>query len=501
MLINTIKKFTQKINFKLLLLLVLALIIRLVIHSIRDLWWDEVFTSYLVNQHWLKMFDIIIRDVHPPLYYIFLKIWCFFFGISPLGLRSFSILCGLILITIVYSFISKITNNKKISYIIAFILAINPFFVDYSLEARPYMLSTLLASLTLYFFYLALTNQALKTKKYWLSTTTCLGLLFLTHYLTSMIIAIFLIFIYIYYFINQTRQTVKQKIIHLITISIPAGALFFAWLPGYIAQSKISGTPQWIPQLGLGRFVIATYGFLFGVYSNYLGLPGVRQLLANSNSSFIIGAIILILIFIGSIVVFKSKNNYLKTIALLSFLLWIVPMLSLLTLSTFNITNLFVERYVITSAFFFIICIALILSVINKKTLYAIVIIYALLIARIYITAYPINHDYTQVASFVQQNFKVNNNNVYVTAVNDFEIMRYYLRNTDIKIYLYDTKYNSVSNAYNNEYEGYKIIQPTEIAVSPDVLRSNDIIIANNNISNVQFSSIYSFYNWKILTK
>jgi uncharacterized membrane protein len=52
------------------------ILLRLLSFAQSDLWYDEVFSVLAIRQNWAEMFSFVIKDaVHPPLFYILLKLW------------------------------------------------------------------------------------------------------------------------------------------------------------------------------------------------------------------------------------------------------------------------------------------------------------------------------------------------------------------------------------------------------------------------------------------
>jgi uncharacterized membrane protein len=72
-----------------------ALAVRLYKLTAISLWHDEAFSALLVRYSWSEMIHRIGLDVHPPMYYIFLRFWHYLFGDSLFSLRAFSVLFGL----------------------------------------------------------------------------------------------------------------------------------------------------------------------------------------------------------------------------------------------------------------------------------------------------------------------------------------------------------------------------------------------------------------------
>ncbi|MDR0951294.1 MAG: glycosyltransferase family 39 protein [Candidatus Ancillula sp.] len=166
--------FNWLLNNKLqagLLLAVIALYFILVAQYILsfNIWFDEGFTAFLIRHKFSEVIYYSGIDVHPPFYYILLKIWANIFGYSLIAERYMSVTIGAVSIIIFYILLRKIMGGKaigvkvlskksgseKISYWMPLIgcvlLASNPFFFHYCLEARMYALFVLLALLSTFY--------------------------------------------------------------------------------------------------------------------------------------------------------------------------------------------------------------------------------------------------------------------------------------------------------------------------------------------------------------
>ena len=96
----------------------------------------------------------------PPLYYALAWLWSRVFGVGEIGLRSFSALAGTASIAVIYLAASTLTT-RRVGLIAAAIVAINPFLIWFSQDARAYSLVFLLTCLSFLFFARALRAESL----------------------------------------------------------------------------------------------------------------------------------------------------------------------------------------------------------------------------------------------------------------------------------------------------------------------------------------------------
>lgn len=85
---------------------------------------------------------------HTPLYFLLVRFWMQLFGNSVTAIRSFSVLCSLLLLPALYWLSQLLFGSARVSQIVVMLMAISPFFVAYAQEARPYSLWLLLLTLS-----------------------------------------------------------------------------------------------------------------------------------------------------------------------------------------------------------------------------------------------------------------------------------------------------------------------------------------------------------------
>jgi len=143
----------------LILVLLLALGLRLYRIQAQSLWNDEGTSVALAARDLTAITEGAANDIHPPLYYYLLHFWIALFGNSELAVRSLSALLGtlLVLLTFVFSYavagaLRSDGAETKVGLLAAFFAALSPFQIYYSQETRMYILSALLAALSMYTF-------------------------------------------------------------------------------------------------------------------------------------------------------------------------------------------------------------------------------------------------------------------------------------------------------------------------------------------------------------
>jgi uncharacterized membrane protein len=242
--------------------ILLSLVLRLV--ALNQSFWIDEATSALVVRKFsvIGIVDqFIINDFHPPLYYIILKLWTGFFGLSELTARLLSVFLGLGSITFVY-LISKQLFTKKTALMASLLLATNGLHIYYSQEARMYMMSTFLVTLLYFLFVKIWKNEA---KIWWILFSITLVVNFFTDYLPNLIV---LSLVLSAFSINKNKTWWKKYIFS----HIPLAITFLLWLPTLKDQLKVGislreNSTAWFNILGrtsIKETLLVPIKFLFG---------------------------------------------------------------------------------------------------------------------------------------------------------------------------------------------------------------------------------------------
>ena len=128
--------------FGLILVTLLGVLLRFKGLNYREFWYDEAYTGLTIARNWSEMYALLLRDIHPPLYYILIKVWADIFGHTDFVIRSLSFVFGTLLIPASFIFVRRVVNYSKgfIPLFVSFVIAVNPFLIAYSQEARAYSL-------------------------------------------------------------------------------------------------------------------------------------------------------------------------------------------------------------------------------------------------------------------------------------------------------------------------------------------------------------------------
>lgn len=185
------------------------------------------------------------RDVHPPLYYELLHIWMKLFGTSELAIRSLSTIAGVLIIPIGYLIVKKIAGLRA-AVLASFVLALAPFLVRYSQEARMYGLLGLLLLLALY-AVIEIVERPKRTWPYVLYTLSIAAGLY-THYFT--VLAVLAFWLYFVLLEKPSTWQIGKNIwlsLRWWVANLAAVILFLPWIPNLLAQLRRGQGLSWLP--------------------------------------------------------------------------------------------------------------------------------------------------------------------------------------------------------------------------------------------------------------
>jgi len=190
---------------------------------------------------------------HGPLTAYLVKISGILFGENAFGWRILSILCGTFLIVIIY-FLVKNGLGRKEAVFASYLSAVNILFIFFSRYATDDMYSLLFFSLSLLYFWLALSR---KSSFYMLFTGVVLGIGLLTKETIALLFPIFFIFILSG---KKFRIWFKKKELYLsILIAIVISFPYLYWLfthKMYFFLPEVKEGGQWFNFLNFPSSIV-----------------------------------------------------------------------------------------------------------------------------------------------------------------------------------------------------------------------------------------------------
>jgi len=132
-----------------LLALAAALILRLHRLDAQSFWYDEGNSARIAERSAQLIIEGAAGDIHPPLYYLALYVWRALFGETEAALRGLSVACGAGL-ALFAGLTARALFGARAGWTAAGLVAVSPFAVYYSQEARMYALLALEAAVSTY---------------------------------------------------------------------------------------------------------------------------------------------------------------------------------------------------------------------------------------------------------------------------------------------------------------------------------------------------------------
>lgn len=137
--------------FALATLTLLALAIRFWQLDYHSLWFDETMSVFWARQPAGEILDVglhLVRDKHPPVYYLLLHLWMHLFGDGEIAMRSLSVVLGALLPPAL-ALLGAQLFGRRAGLLAGLFAALNPMLTWYSQEARMFGPATTLAVLAM----------------------------------------------------------------------------------------------------------------------------------------------------------------------------------------------------------------------------------------------------------------------------------------------------------------------------------------------------------------
>lgn len=248
----------------------LAAVPRLINITKSSIWHDEGFSMMLSGRMPLDIWLGSARDVHPPLYYLLLHFWMQLFGNSPFSARALSAVLGVITVIIGYKIVQKISTERA-ARLAGVFLALAPFLIRYSQEARMYGVLGVFLLLGTWLLLLLVERP----KNVWLWTGYILAMVagLYTHYFAVLVIAAHWLYLVS---LEQPRQWKFAQTLWLSPAwwlaNLAIGLIYAPWLPNFIGQFTRGQGIGWIPKTTIFTFPSGVWQFF--TYTDARALAG-----------------------------------------------------------------------------------------------------------------------------------------------------------------------------------------------------------------------------------
>lgn len=409
--------FVKKLNRSyvwLLFILILGGVLRLINMGAEPFWCDEVLHLDIVK-HFSNSIPTMLQylrevEVHPPLYHLVLHFWINWFGDNEFAVRFLSFIFGLGSIIGVYALGKVLFKKENVALLAAFITAILPIQIEYSQEARPYIIFCFFGILAIIGFWRFRETQKIR---------------FIILYLASSLIGVYLHYSFIlflsiltlYWFLDIFIQNDKDKtksFLYWLWVHAAIFIGFFWWLDAFLLKIELSKYQIF----GLSKKVTE-------FRSQFLYEQIFHQLIWMAKEKFsslivVIGIMvsqISIIFFFGNALLKKKDlivpviNQYKKQIFFLLFLLFGLIILFIFSPQSINYSTIY-YRHVIIGSILISLLLAFFFSLLEKKHLFMVVAIFAISLVP-FITSVVSNdaewdYDFTlkDVGTYINENYR-----------------------------------------------------------------------------------------------
>jgi len=207
-----------------------------------DLWSDEIYTKSMLGGSLSDFLAKFKNDLHPPLYYLGLRLFTGLFGLNAISLRFFSVLGVLSTILLGYFAGQRVFGKQGALYFCLMLISV-PMLAAYSHQARMYTWAAF--SVTGVFIYSYLFMRTGKNSDLVLLFVFTVLAMY-THYYSMT--AAFVANMFVFFHLLLTKN--KKWIPHLFSLLL-AALLFLPWLFMFIIQVKKVQHAFWAPPVSL----------------------------------------------------------------------------------------------------------------------------------------------------------------------------------------------------------------------------------------------------------
>lgn len=362
------------------LMMAAAFVISLTIGITQSVWFDENYSITLAEQSVAELIRLTSVDAHPPLYYLVLKLWTSLFGFSEIALRSLSatLLAGSIGAA---AFLIRKLFSVRIALLALPVLTFAPFLLRFGFEIRMYALVMLIGVLATWVLVKAYQTRSWK---WWGLYAVLVALGMYSLYMAATIWLAHLVWLLV-----QTIRA-RQPILKQQWVVAYAGAvlLYLPWLPSLLYQVTHSALPGIGSRLDANQLLTLT-----GITFNYGAQNDINAFITIPLVALI--SLLVVLVFGVWSKVSGDQKKWLLLLVCLAF----VPILFYALATLPPLRAFFMERYLVHTAIFIYILIAVIIGLgwrYGQKKLAAIayVLLMGLLIGGVFNLAHKGNYNF-----------------------------------------------------------------------------------------------------------
>ncbi len=244
----------HKYRLAVLFLLWVALVARLINFGSESLWYDETFSAYLAAQPAADLIAHTARDIHPPGYYLLLRLWLLLtsptvgYGFEYL-LAWPSLAASLLVLAVGYALTRRLAGEKAALFTLL-LGAVHPTHLWFAQEVRMYAPAALFMLLALW-ATMRLVPTAPRQNRLWLVYAgSALLSLYTLYYSAFWLFALNLSFAWRWWWATGVSSTDKARFLWRWLMTQGLVVLGFSpWLPTLVRQALQPPVPPWRPDL------------------------------------------------------------------------------------------------------------------------------------------------------------------------------------------------------------------------------------------------------------
>ncbi|UCC64016.1 MAG: glycosyltransferase family 39 protein [Anaerolineae bacterium] len=238
-----------------LALLLLAFALRIYRLPEQSLWYDEALSVYYARQSLPGLLAGVSGSDHPPLHSLLLHGWIALAGRSEFAVRYLSLWWGVLGVALL-CLLGKRLFDEPTALLATALLAISPFHVWYSQEARMYSLAVAL-SLGVVLALQAVVARGQSSAWPWVSYVLAGALALYAHFFTSFILIFTNLAFCAWWLVRAGRAGWSAMRCLLIRWAIAQLAVLLLFLPWgrFVAEQVATNATYWHGALGLGQII------------------------------------------------------------------------------------------------------------------------------------------------------------------------------------------------------------------------------------------------------
>ncbi|HZM63599.1 MAG TPA: glycosyltransferase family 39 protein [Candidatus Saccharimonadales bacterium] len=209
----------------------------------QSVWFDEAYSISLIKQSYSQLVSLTAVDVHPPLYYILLKLWSGIFGTGEIALRSFSALCSAAAVGVGLVMLRRLFGLRAMVFATP-LLILAPFLVRYGFEIRMYALASLIGVGATYVLVRATQQAGQQKTRWWILYSVLVAAGMYTLYYLAFVWIAHVVWLLYRLFAKDTPSNLSVK---PLLAYIGSVVLYLPWLPSFLEQFRspaLSGIAQ-----------------------------------------------------------------------------------------------------------------------------------------------------------------------------------------------------------------------------------------------------------------